>query len=205
MLGCTRSWGRCWAARLFHRSETSGRAVHEEVDGLNIGGQHGRRFVLLRHTHRPQRRPYPIYTSRSGNVRQRCGGGWAGPRLFLGESFREGGCLWWKYGVLQGCPPTPHSIGDPSAHCAARMLLLSDKLMSCCVTGTNACLDSRRRATTLDGRVSAEWSRCPGSMARRPRDVHGEWTFDACSFLFERQQEWAEHKRPLSYETRFAD
>jgi len=31
-------------------------AVHEEVDGLDIGGQHGRRFVLLRHTHRPQRR-----------------------------------------------------------------------------------------------------------------------------------------------------
>ena len=35
-------------------------AVHEEVDGLDIGGQHGRRFVLLRHTHRPQRRPYPF-------------------------------------------------------------------------------------------------------------------------------------------------
>ena len=42
---------------------------------LDIGGQHGRRFVLLRHTHRSQRRPYPICTSRSGNVRYRCGGG----------------------------------------------------------------------------------------------------------------------------------
>jgi len=44
--------------------------------------------------------------------------------------------------------------------CAARMLLLSDKLMSC----------FRRRAFALDGQVSAEWSRCPGSMARRARD-----------------------------------
>jgi len=25
-----------------------------------MGGQHGRRFVFLRHTHRPQRRPYPF-------------------------------------------------------------------------------------------------------------------------------------------------
>jgi len=33
-------------------------AVHEEVDGLDIGGQHGRRLVplVLRYTHRPQRR-----------------------------------------------------------------------------------------------------------------------------------------------------
>jgi len=56
-----------------------------------------------------------------------------------------------------------------SAHCATRMLL-SEKLMSCCAAGTNGCLDLRRRATALDGRVSAGWSRCPGSMARRPRD-----------------------------------
>jgi len=65
LLGCARSRDRCWAAiRLSHRREPSGRAVHGEVDGLDIGGQHGRRFVLLRHTHRPQRRPYPICTSR---------------------------------------------------------------------------------------------------------------------------------------------
>ena len=42
--------------------------------------------------------------------------------------------------------------------------------MGCCTAGTNECLDLRRRASALDGRVSAEWSRCPGSMARRPRD-----------------------------------
>jgi len=57
-----------------------------------------------------------------------------------------------------------------SAHCAARMLLLSDKLMRCCTAGTNGCLDLKRRAFALDGRVSAEWSRCPGFMAQRPRD-----------------------------------
>jgi len=66
---------RCWAAiRLSHRPEPSGRVVRGEVDGLDIGGQHGRRFVLLRHTHMPQR-PYPICTGRSGNVRHRCGAG----------------------------------------------------------------------------------------------------------------------------------
>ena len=55
-----------------------------------------------------------------------------------------------------------------SAHCAARML--SEKLMSCCAAGTNGCLDLNCCAAVPDGRVSAEWSRCPGSMARRPRD-----------------------------------
>jgi len=57
-----------------------------------------------------------------------------------------------------------------SAHCATRMLLLSDQLVSCCAGGTNGCLDLRRLAAALDGRVSAEWSRCPGSMARHARD-----------------------------------
>jgi len=50
------------------------------------------------------------------------------------------------------------------------MLLLSDELMSCCAADTNGCLDLRRRASALDGRASAEWSRCPGFMARRARD-----------------------------------
>jgi len=57
-----------------------------------------------------------------------------------------------------------------SAHYAAHILLLSERLMSCCAAGTNGCLDLRRRAVAPDGRVSAEWSRCLGSMARRPRD-----------------------------------
>jgi len=38
---------------LSHRPEPSGRAVYGEVDGLDIGGQHGRQFVLLSHTRRP--------------------------------------------------------------------------------------------------------------------------------------------------------
>jgi len=50
------------------------------------------------------------------------------------------------------------------------LLLLSDKLMSCCAAGTNGCLDLRRRAFALGGQVSAEWSRCPSSMARRASD-----------------------------------
>ena len=57
-----------------------------------------------------------------------------------------------------------------SAQYAARMLLLSDEMMSCCAAVTNGCLDLRRRAFAIDGQVNAEWSRCPGSMARRPRD-----------------------------------
>jgi len=35
---------------------------------LDIGGQHGRRLVLLHHTHRLQRRLYPIWTSRNRNA-----------------------------------------------------------------------------------------------------------------------------------------
>jgi len=38
-----------------------------------------------------------------------------------------------------------------SVHCAARMLLSSEKLMRCCAAGTNRCLDLRRRATALVG------------------------------------------------------
>jgi len=92
LLGRARFRDWCWAAiRLSYRPEPSGHTVHEEVDGLDIGGQHGRRFVLLRHTHRLHRPPYPICTNRGGNVRHRCEGGWARPRLFLGTSFREGG------------------------------------------------------------------------------------------------------------------
>ena len=58
--------------------------------------------------------------------------------------------------------------------------------MNCCVAGTNGCLDLRRRAFALDGQVSAEWSGCPGSMARRV-DTVGIATklsrLDACEDL----------------------
>jgi len=49
-------------------------------------------------------------------------------------------------------------------------MLLSEKLMSCCAAGKNGCLNLRRRAAAPDGRVSAEWSWCPGSMSLCPRD-----------------------------------
>ena len=83
----------------------------------------------------------------------------------LGRVIQEGGyrCWGWKCGVLHS---TFHWW---STQCPARMLL-SDELMSCCAAGTNGCLDIRRRVSALDGRVSAEWSRCPGSMARCARD-----------------------------------
>ena len=48
-----------------------------------------------------------------------------------------------------------------SAQTAARMLLW---------TGANGCLVWRRRAFALGGQVSAEWSRYPGSKARRDKD-----------------------------------
>jgi len=57
LLGRTRSRGRCWAA---NGSSQSGRAIHGEVDGLDIGRQHGQRFDLLRHTHKPQKWPYHL-------------------------------------------------------------------------------------------------------------------------------------------------
>ena len=54
-------------------------------------------------------------------------------------------------------------------HGAVR-LSLSDEMMSCYAAGTNGCLDLRHRASALDGQVSAEWSRCPGSMTLRARE-----------------------------------
>jgi len=42
--------------------------------------------------------------------------------------------------------------------------------MSCFAVGTIGCLHLRRRTSALKWWVSAEWSRWPGSMARRARD-----------------------------------
>ena len=51
----------------------------------------------------------------------------------------------------------------------ARMLLSSDELINCAVS-LNGYLDLRCRAFPPGRQVSAEWSRCPGSMTRRARD-----------------------------------
>ena len=59
--------GRRWAIiRLSHHPEVSGHALHG-VDGLDIGGRHGRRFVQ-RNTRRQLKGPYPICAS-SGDAR----------------------------------------------------------------------------------------------------------------------------------------
>jgi len=47
LLGRTSYWGRCRAAiQLSHRPAPSGHADHGEVDGLDLGGQHGRRLFF---------------------------------------------------------------------------------------------------------------------------------------------------------------
>jgi len=52
---------------------------HQTVQSMwmdwTLEGQHGRRFVLLRHTHRLQRKLYPTCTNRSGIARHRFGDG----------------------------------------------------------------------------------------------------------------------------------
>ena len=55
-----------------------------------------------------------------------------------------------------------------SSQWAARMLIVVVRY--CYAVGKNGCLDFRRRASALDGRVSADWIRRPGSIARRARD-----------------------------------
>jgi len=172
LLGRTRSRGRCWAAiRLSHLPEPSGHTVHGEVDGLDIEGQHGRRFVLLRHTKQAAEEAVPhLYIEerkRPTPVRRRLSRTQAIlGRVALGGWVLVSGMKLWSLVGLSARP----EFQWWSTHCATSMLLLSDELMSCCAVGTNGCCDLRRRAFALNGRVSAEWSRCPGSMARHARD-----------------------------------
>jgi len=113
--GRTTSRGMCWAViRLSHRPETSGRVVYEEVDGLDIGWQHGRRFVLLCHIHGLQRRPYSICKAWAETpdtcaevVKPDPGSSWEG---HSGGWAPVSGIKMWR---LVGLNPTPHSIGDP--------------------------------------------------------------------------------------------
>ena len=135
---------------------------------MDSGGRHGRRFVLrhtqaaeeaIPHLYRQEgRRPTPVWRrlSRTQPLLGRVIPGVCVP--VSGNDVRS--LVGWS----------AHSaFHRPSAHCATSMLLLSEKLMSCCAAGTNGCLDLRRHAAA-PGRVSAEWSRCSGSKALRPRD-----------------------------------
>ena len=76
-------------------------------------------------------------------------------------------CLELKYGVLWGCPSTPHAIHDPPT---APHVCFCQKNWWLAVRRVQMGLNLRRHASALDGRVSAEWRRCPGSMALRPKD-----------------------------------
>ena len=80
-------WASCWnhfftaldrgagVEQPFNCPIVQNRQAMGRDDGLDIGGQYGWRFVLLCHTHKPQRRTYPICRSRSGNVRHGSRGG----------------------------------------------------------------------------------------------------------------------------------
>ena len=154
--------GRSWAAiRLSHRPEPSGRVVRGGVDGLDSGGRHGRRFVL-HHTHRPQMRPYPIWTARSGNVRHRCGGGWAGPKLFMGGSFRGVWTGVWNWSE-ESCGVVRPLRVPLMIRPLRRAYVVVRKTGELLCGGYKWCLDLRRRASAPDGRVRAEWSKCLGS------------------------------------------
>jgi len=72
----------------------------------------GQRFDLRCHTHKPQKEPHPICVNRSGNVRHRCGGDWAGPTLFFAGPFQEGGTEI-KVRSLVVLSNFPRFIGDP--------------------------------------------------------------------------------------------
>jgi len=124
---------------------------------LVSGGQHGRRFVLLRHTggHTPFVQAGAETPDNGAQaVKPAPGSAWEG------HSRRVGTDLW-----------------NENAESCGVVRLLRIPLVIRPVRrtagmggGPNGCLDLRRRAFALDGLVSAEWSRCPGSMTLRARD-----------------------------------
>jgi len=90
---------------------------------------------------------------------------------FLAGPFQECGRRWRGWTLRSLVVLSNYSAFHRwSAQIVAHLLLSPNELMSCCAAGTNGCLDLRCRVFSDDGRVSAEWSRCPGSMARRIRD-----------------------------------
>jgi len=151
LLGHTRSQGKCWAAIwLSHHPELAGRAVYEEVSGLDIGGQHGRWFVLLCYTHRPQ-------------------------GLMVCSSVLHSQASTLKVVQALRLPLVIHPV--------RHMLLLSDEPMSCSAASTNGFLNLIYSAFAPGGWVSAEWSRCPGSIARHARESVAPLQFNSAGWM----------------------
>jgi len=100
-----------------------------------------------------QREHCPICTARSGNVRHRCRGSWAKPRLFLGGYIR-GVCEPVSGIQMQSLVGlSAHSAFHWwSAHCTYVVVVVrkTDELLC---SGYNGCLDLRRLAAAPDGRV----------------------------------------------------
>jgi len=116
LLGRTSYWGRCRAAiQLSHRPAPSGRADHEEVDGVDVMDNmvDGLFFCATLTDRRGGHTPFVqtgVETSDTGAgaVETDPSSSWKG--------HSDGGgwqCRGWKCGVLWGCSPTPHSTGDP--------------------------------------------------------------------------------------------
>ena len=167
-LGRTKSRGRYWAViQLSHRPEPSGRAACSPWGVQWVGHWRTTWSTVCssaRHSQaeeeaiphlckQEQKRPTPVREAVKPDAR--CS--WEG---------HPGGWVLVP-GIKLSCP-TVFAFHPWSAQCTARMS--SDELMSCCVASTNGCLDLRCRAFAPGGQVSAEWSRCPGSMARRARE-----------------------------------
>jgi len=116
------------------------------VAGFDIGGQHGRQFVLLRHTHKPQRKGGHTHLCKHERKRP------TPVRRRLSRTHAVfGRVIPWGWVPVSGLKKRSvvalsnhYAFHRWSAESAARMLLLlSDKLMSCCAAGTNGCLDFR--------------------------------------------------------------
>ena len=124
------------AIRLSQHPEPSGCALHGKVDGLDIGGRHGRQFALLRHTHKPQRairhlcqqerkRPTPVQRRLSRTpaaLEKAIPGGWVLVSGMKGRSLV----------VL-----SKHSSFHRWSAQSPALLLSSDQLMSCFCAGCN--------------------------------------------------------------------
>jgi len=82
---------------------------------MDSGGQHGLRFVLLRHTHRSQRRPYPFVEAGEETPNTGVEAVKAEPGCSREGHSRVGRCRVLRLNVrsLVGYPTIPHSVGDP--------------------------------------------------------------------------------------------